>query len=331
MLLILLTIFFAIFVFIFIFFSTLRNIEGYTAIEMSVEKLTNSMLMLRRHEKDFLLRKKLKYKSEFLQEYQHSLALAKALNKQLQEYNYHGPEIQEYLNNLKLYRDNFVNLTKAMQERGLDEKSGLYGSLREAIHKVQNYAKRKKSTPLLAKLYELRKNEKDFMLRKDPRYAREFIENFNKLNCMSIDKSMKKYLIAYKKEFLALVDIETLCGLNENLGLEGKMRDHVHTTEKLLHTLETNILRFELKEKDIMLKSMYITALLSIVIVLFLIFSISNNILKSLYIFQRGLLDFFDYLNKKKKSIFAINLEQKDEFGKMAELINQQISQTTQF
>ena len=331
MFLILLTISIAVFILTFIFFKTIRDVEGYTSIEMSVDRLKSSMLMLRRHEKDFLLRKDLLYKEKFIQTYQLSSYFGLNLDKKLKNYNYPDSEILSYLDKLELYKDDFLKLTEVMQERGLDENSGIYGSLRQTVHIVQKYAIDLNSTSLLARLYELRKNEKDFMLRQNLIYSEKFIENFKKLEEMPLRQDIKSKLFEYKKEFLNLVEKDVICGLNENLGLEGKMRNHAHKAEDLLKVLGTNILDFEINQKNNMFKTMYLTAFVAVAIVLFLILIISNNILNSLTIFQKGLLDFFDYLNKKKKSIFSIELDQKDEFGEMAQLINEQIFQTTEF
>jgi len=318
-------------VFTFIFFHTVESLKKYSGIEVNVEKLKSSMLMLRRHEKDFLLRNRLLYKDKFLQEYQHSLTLAATLSEQLKGNDYDGDEIEKYLLDLKFYKDAFIKLTKAMSERGLDEKSGLYGSLRSAIHKVQNYAKEHNYTLLLAKIYELRKNEKDFMLRKKLKYVKEFLQNFNKLSSLKVDESMKNYLREYKEEFLALVEKEILCGLDENSGLQGKMRQNVHKTEHLLQVLEKNIANFEKKHEKNMFAQIYLSAFVTVALVLFLIIAIANNILDSLRIFQKGLLDFFDYLNKKREDISTIKIDKKDEFAQMAELINKQIVQAADF
>ena len=321
----------AVVIFTFIFFHTVEKLEKYSSIEVNVEKLKSSMLMLRRHEKDFLLRNKLLYKDEFLQEYQHSLILASTLSEQLKSNNYRGDEIGQYLSNLNIYKTAFIKLIKAMNERGLDEKSGLYGSLRSAIHKVQNYATEHNYTLLLAKVYELRKNEKDFMLRKKLKYVKEFLQNFKNLSSLKVDKSMKNYLLEYKQEFLSLVEKETLCGLDENSGLQGEMRQNVHITEHLLKVLEKNITGFEKNHEKNMFTQIYLSAFVAILIILFLIITISNNILDSLRIFQKGLLDFFDYLNKKREDILTIKIDKKDEFAQMAELINKQIAQTADF
>ena len=321
----------AVAVFTFIFFHTVESLKKYSSIEVNVEKLKSSMLMLRRHEKDFLLRNRLLYKDKFLQEYQHSLMLASTLSEQLKGNDYRGDEIERYLSNLNIYKGAFIKLTKAMNERGLDEKSGLYGSLRSAIHRVQNYAKEHNYTLLLAKVYELRKNEKDFMLRKKLKYVKEFLQNFKKLSSLEVDESMKNYLLEYKREFLSLVEKETLCGLDENSGLQGKMRQNVHKTEYLLTVLEKNIANFEKNHEKNMFAQIYLSAFVTMMIVLLLLIMISNNILDSLRIFQKGLLDFFDYLNKKREDISIIKIDKKDEFAHMAKLINKQIAQTTDF
>ena len=331
MLIILIVTIVAVAVFAFIFFHAVNNLKKYSSVEVNVEKLKSSMLMLRRHEKDFLLRNKLLYRDKFLKEYQNSLSLALTLSQQLKSNEYKGDEIEKYLYNLKLYKDAFVELTKEMTERGLDEKSGLYGSLRRIIHKVQNYAKEHNYTLLLAKVYELRKNEKDFMLRKKLKYVKEFNKNFKKLSFLKVDQSMKNYLLEYKQEFLSLVEKESLCGLDENSALQGKMRKNVHKTEQLLKVLEKNIASFETKHEKNMFIQIYLNAFIAVAIILFLIISISNNILDSLYVFQKGLLDFFDYLNKKREDISFIKIDKKDEFAQMAELINKQISQAANF
>ena len=55
---------------------------------------------------------------------------------------------------------------------------------------------------------------------------------------------------------------------------------------------------------------------------------ITRNIVSSLNIFQNGLLSFFAFSNKESSNVQLINLDGKDEFGKMAKVINQNIAKT---
>ncbi len=53
---------------------------------------------------------------------------------------------------------------------------------------------------------------------------------------------------------------------------------------------------------------------------------ITNNILKSIYKVQNGLNDFFKYLNDKKTKVNRIDIDGKDEFRQMANIINKNVS-----
>ncbi|MGJ0455447.1 methyl-accepting chemotaxis protein [Aliarcobacter cryaerophilus] len=71
-----------------------------------------------------------------------------------------------------------------------------------------------------------------------------------------------------------------------------------------------------------------IILLITILSILVAIQLITRNIVSSLNIFQNGLLSFFAFSNKESSNVELINLDGKDEFGKMAQVINQNIQKT---
>ncbi|WP_148570988.1 methyl-accepting chemotaxis protein [Aliarcobacter cryaerophilus] len=71
-----------------------------------------------------------------------------------------------------------------------------------------------------------------------------------------------------------------------------------------------------------------IILLITILSILVAIQLITRNIVSSLNIFQNGLLSFFAFSNKESSNVQLINLDGKDEFGKMAQVINQNIQKT---
>ncbi len=85
--------------------------------------LMSQMLMLRRHEKDFLLRMDLKYLQRF-QEANRKLLADPRLPEDIQT-------------SLKHYQAGFLALVTVYQQIGLDHKSGILGQLREASHQVE--------------------------------------------------------------------------------------------------------------------------------------------------------------------------------------------------
>lgn len=90
------------------------------------------MLMLRRHEKDFFLRKDLKYLDKFTQgviDFKNHLAQLKGDESKKEE-------IMEKLNQ---YEMGFKSVVNTQQNIGLNERDGLHGRLRNAIHQFSPY------------------------------------------------------------------------------------------------------------------------------------------------------------------------------------------------
>lgn len=85
-----------------------------------------SLLMLRRHEKDYLLRKDIKYVNEFKVELEKAQTLVRGRTN--------SSRIEQDLVN---YNTKFLNLVQKEQQIGLSEKEGLIGEMRDAIHKVE--------------------------------------------------------------------------------------------------------------------------------------------------------------------------------------------------
>lgn len=71
------------------------------------------------------------------------------------------------------YADSFVAAVEAQRRLGLDEKTGLNGALRKAAHVIEGELKALDKPALMAQLLMMRRHEKDFMLRRDPKYLVE--------------------------------------------------------------------------------------------------------------------------------------------------------------
>ena len=286
--------------------------------------------MLRRNEKDFLLRKNLKYKAKFLNNYKILLNDSTGLEKDLKEIGFKREEVADFINIIQIYKTDFVSLVDKQVIIGLNEKVGLYGALRDSVHKVQNYTKSLHEWELLAKVYELRKNEKDFMLRRNLKYVEEHKKHFDALLPIVKDKKMLIYLKQYQKDFLNLVAEEVKIGLNEKIGTQGAMRDTVHKTEKVLIALAKSTNNFTKEKTASILTVSFTIAAVLVVILLLLMLLISQNLISSIAKFEKGLLNFFDFIDKKSGKATEIELDSNDEFGKMSKIVNQHIKQTTE-
>jgi len=265
----------------YLLYNSVNNMKELSEAQSLVHKLKADMLTLRRNEKDFLARKLLKYEMKFKK---HTTSLQNDisnLDTLLSHYSIDTDALHQFSTTIKNYQIIFLNIVEKQKEIGLNPKDGLYGALRDSVHIVQNIAKKSNDSILLAKVYELRKHEKDFMLRRDLKYVDKYTKSINKLLAQTTDE-VKKELQTYKKDFLALVKAEEEKGLNSKLGLQRKMRDTVHKTEELLKSLSLATSKsIDSKVTDGYMLAFALTILL-ISVMLIINFIISNNILKSL-------------------------------------------------
>ena len=98
--------------------------------------------------------------------------------------------------------------------------------------------------------------------------------------------------------------------------------------EKQLQHINSNAL--EMKKDAVNTMNSVLIAIAIIAIIFFVAFSLilSNQLITSISNFQNGLLSFFGYLNKESTSVEMLDDINKDEFGTMAKVVNQNISKT---
>ncbi len=297
--------------------------------QTSIKQLNSDMLMLRRNEKDFIARKDLKYRDSFIKNVKVLKNNALALEQNLNEYSINTSKLKLFINIINEYESNFLQLVSTQQKIGLDPKDSLYGSLRNAVHKVQENAKNSQDYKLLANVYDLRKQEKDFMLRFDMKYVDKFQAKIDKLISQT-NSEMSQYLQIYKKDFLALVEQENIIGLNSKSGIKGNMRTTIHKTEDLLKNIskETNT---DIAQNITKLKYIAdILALILIIFILILAIVLIKNIIHKLHDFQSGILQFFKYVNRESTKVELLDASTPDEFGAMAKVVNENIVKTQQ-
>jgi len=297
-----------------------------------VEELRVEMLMLRRHEKDFLLRKDLKYKDKFLKTTNALHNDSKKLIILLDKQNINSTKVNEFVSIINEYKLKFISLINKQQKIGLNPKNGLYGSLRNSVQKVQDFAKKSDNGSLLASVYDLRKQEKDFMLRKDEKYVKKFENKINELllniSGNESQNEMIKHLTSYKNDFMTLSNAEKEIGLNSKVGIKGNMRTTVQKTELLLKNMSKELEGIIHIRVDNLKTQSFIISTLIILLVLFFSTIISKNIISSINKFQKGLLNFFLYLNKESDEVNPLDDSSKDEIGIMSKVVNENIANT---
>lgn len=128
----------------------------------------------------------------------------------------------------------FDSVRAYLKTRGFKD-YGLEGSLRAAVHAVENSG----GTFDKEKLLTLRRNEKDFFLRKDVKYVAEFIKNTADFKQSLPAGELQMLTDRYANEFLRVADIETKIGLRPADGLRGKLKQQLERTRPLLAKIKT--------------------------------------------------------------------------------------------
>lgn len=234
------------------------------------QNLHSNLLNIRKDEKDLLLRLNKKYIDEFNKKFTDDVTLIDNLNLLLNEYGINYEKLKTYKILLTDYKEAFNKLAQIKAEVGLNNEQGLYEDLKNNIHSVEEYAKKSNDNELLAKTYDLRKQEKDFMLRRDLKY----VDNFKSIISPLIEKSEevnKTNLIKYRDSFLTLVNAEVEIGLTYKDGLQGAMRDSVYKVEDLGEVLEKEL--FEaLNDKVLFWENLIIVIIVVLLIIIYLFY-----------------------------------------------------------
>lgn len=148
----------------------------------------------------------------------------------------------------KQYQQKFSDLANQQEIIGMNPKDGAYGALRGAVHEVEMLLKSADDFELMAAMLQLRRAEKDFMLRFDKKYLAKFdalIASFLQALSQSqsrIDKSqVTEKIQVYQQRFKQLVAGEEKKGLSENSGLRAELKQQSATAVAALNTLAKNI------------------------------------------------------------------------------------------
>ncbi len=259
-----------------------QQLQKLSQIQIDIETLKHNLLTLRRHEKDFLSRLDWKYVERYEQELAHAQDHITVLSEHLSAIHSDNNTVL-VKNQLTDYGQQFVAIAEQQKIIGLDHTSGLYGSLRASIHEVEESIAG--NTALTAQMLMLRRHEKDFMLRRNPKYIDKFTLAISTMKSMIDNQNQTQTLSAidhYQRDFTKLYTAEKLKGLNHKEGFSGKMRSSAHELEVLFEQqsqLLEEIVETESKQLNALLMVMLGSlAMLSLLAVFF----ISNSISKAL-------------------------------------------------
>ena len=149
-------------------------VEG-RALSSLNQQISIKMLEARRAEKDFQLRRDESYAKRHAE-------LSAGIDREFEKLksmvrssglNSIPEKIDVVRRGFANYVKNFASLAQAEVKLGLNEKLGLSGSLRAAVHDIESKLKEIDDARLTNSMLMLRRHEKDFMLRRDVKYVEE--------------------------------------------------------------------------------------------------------------------------------------------------------------
>ena len=263
--------------------------ERYNNLKTSgglVKQLVADLLQMRRNEKDFLARKQLSLVESFNGNHAVLDQDFVSLSTLLDQLELDTAEVAGLREVAKEYVKTFNDAARLQETIGLNPKSGLYGNLRDSVHKAEAIFDQESNDRLLVDMLMLRRHEKDFMLRRDMKYVDKFqkriTELLNDLNDSGLSASTKANasgnMDKYRADFQALTKAEQEIGLTPQDGLMGKMRGLTHTLEADLDSLVAKLMDNVTAAEKRLTVTLYTSIVVFIVLVSAILLLLTLNI-----------------------------------------------------
>ncbi len=212
--------------------------KALLSLKMQIASIKEEILILRKHEKDFLARHTLNYETLFHENAAKLLSNVQSIHTTVQKLGIDTKNLAQLEAILKNYGSEFDAVVAQKKKIGLTPEEGLEGVMRQAIHQAESAFKELKDYQMQSLMLMLRRNEKDFMLRLSLKYANEHTANYEKaIQYIKMHEELASTLPLmqkYRESFVAYVSAYEVLGLDEKSGLNGKLRDTVHQTEALV-------------------------------------------------------------------------------------------------
>jgi len=150
--------------------ASLESKNQYATLYRLGQAVEIGALQMRRSEKDFLLRRDTKY----VDKYDKAVKTVDSALEQMSQLEASGvasESIQNLKSDVARHSQQFHKVSDLHIKIGLNEKEGLEGELRKAVHNVEELLKTAETDALTVKMLMMRRHEKDFMMRGAEKYV----------------------------------------------------------------------------------------------------------------------------------------------------------------
>ncbi|MDC8832209.1 chemotaxis protein [Alteromonas gilva] len=297
-----------------------KKLRALNDHNVALHQLQRDLLQLRRHEKDFLLRRDEHYLALFDAQKIQFVAAISTLNDVIKQYELSQSLISDIAVNTEHYAQGFKQLVMQLTEAGLSSRLGISGelySISAQLGKSMDTA-----DPAIAdKLTRLKYLVLDYQLTLDPQYPDEMllmIEDLVRTKGLSTETIV--LLERFKDRIHRYGSIKKRIGITESSGLRGEFRDKAHQVEADLEALD-NALQpiLQAHREQATWYSTAIAVLTSVALILLLI--------KSFVTFHRSFANFVLFFYRCKRQYQRIDPRSLgfSEFRSLAALANEMV------
>lgn len=304
---------------------TINKLSNIDTVKLNLKEVWVKTLMLRRAEKDFMLREdkniaffesgKSKYETKFDLQFEETMVLLQELRgSNLILENNLNSDIENAIVFFKTYQTKFKALMSAKLDRGLKD-YGLIGDMRKAIYVINesslvNLVQQKQ-------ILTIRKHEKDYLLRMDISYDDKITGVISEMKKAKLSSEIVQALDNYKATFDSIMEKDDEIGRSEKEGLMGELRSAIHQVEPAISSLISITDTISASERRKAMISVITLIVFSLIFSIVLGIIIINNISKPL----KRVVDFAKKVAEGDLEA-KLDIDQKDEVGKMGESLS---------
>jgi methyl-accepting chemotaxis protein/CHASE3 domain sensor protein len=316
------------------YYSVTDMSEHKFPLALSNEKLVELSLEMRKNEKDFLLRdvKNEEFfssgKSSNLDKFENNYSKSLDIISELKGDSIAkgNPSIMSSINNLEKavesYKDGFGKVVDAYKARGYKDQ-GHIGELRSSVNELEGAIKSLGNNDkiMVAILY-ARRNEKDYLLRKDLSYVEKHKNSSealrNELRRRDDTVGLLPLVDDYESKFLSVVESDKIIGLDSSSGLTGEYRNAIHELEPIVEGLNEelqSIITEGIKKTLFTIMIVIISVVIASIVVSYIIASMITKPINKMVQFAGSIAS-----GNLKDSV---SIDAKDETGMLSDALNE--------
>lgn len=213
-----------------------QTADNLKTIEVELGMLEASQLRLNRYQQSFIDQLNPDDEARFRDTHHQLDASLEKISQHMQASGIDSRAIRQLEQRFDDYVNSFDQVATLLGQIGLTEKDGLRGSLRNAVHQAEALVSQEDNARLLVEVLQLRRNEKDFIIRKDAKYLETFNTSFTRAMAV-IDSSffadaqtqeqIKSSMMRYQTDFRNLVSAYQALGFDQQQGLIGQLNSQL--------------------------------------------------------------------------------------------------------